>query len=291
MNVVCGIYGYQITRPIDLRGGRIEPRTSEHNQARQWARNADTYELTAVLKGASMLNDFLFNIEAVLSFIERLDVLITLPVEYDNDDAFSQFPPSIRMHRRRFSGGGGRLSGGGAVIGDDTFFGASRSAFILKAIDRLEDNQEAQFKILFFKCVESFRQPFLEVEYFLLYSGLESYAKSYLKQRKRNNNEPIYTFLRDYKFGVERKVNKDKMADPKTMDEEIKRSIPTYERLRGAIFHNSKVKDIAMHGTKVNVADYLFNISQLVALVILKVVEFDDGHINWDSWIDRQPFK
>ena len=26
-------------------------------------------------------------------------------------------------------------------------------------------------------------------------------------------------------------------------------------------------------------------------LVILKAVEFDDGHINWNSWIDRQPFK
>lgn len=281
MNVVCGIYGYQITRPIDLPGLRIEPRTSDHQQAKRWARDIDNYHLTAVIKGSSISDDLIFNLEAVLAFVEHLDVMISSPVEQTKDDPFTQFPPSITTPRRS--------NGGGAVIGEDTFFHASRSLFISKALDRLQDQQfceQTQFNVMLFKCVETFcqRKPFVEVTYFLLYSGLESYARSVVNDRaNRNSSEPICKLLTGYGFDVQIERPSD-----------LQKAVSTYTHLRNALFHNSEfIASINVNGAVVELKlfDYLYNISQLVALVILKAVEFDDGHINWNSWIDRQPFK
>lgn len=131
VNVVCGIYGYHITRPIDLPGLRIEPRTDEYMQAKLWARNPNSYQLTAILKGTSISNDLLYNLEAILSFVEHLDVLITLPVKKTEEDPFALFPPIIPAHQRG--------DGGGAVIRE--CFPTPRSSFISKALDRLHDQQ------------------------------------------------------------------------------------------------------------------------------------------------------
>ncbi len=281
MNVVCGIYGYQITRPITLPGIRIEPRTTDYQQATRWARDLDAYQLTAVLKGTSVSEDLIFNLEAVLSFVEHLDVLISSPIEDINDDPFSLFSPSITTHRRN--------NGGGAIIGEDFFFHSSRSLFISKALDRLLDRkfcEQTQFNILFFKCVEALRQrkPFVEVSYFLLYSGLESFARAVVNDRfNRNSSEPICKLLTSYGFDVQI----ERPAD-------LKRAVSTYTHLRNALFHNSEFNAIInVNGTEVEIKvfDYLFNISQLVALVVLKSVGFDDEHINWNSWIDGMPFK
>lgn len=281
MNVVCGIYGYQITRPIVLGDVRIEPRTTNYQQAKEWASDLKSYHLTAVLVGTSISENFLFNLEAVLSFVEHLDVLITSPTSLKNDDPFTLFPPIITSHLRK--------NGGGAIIGQDTFCPNSRSLFISKALDRLLDlqlSEKTQFNILFFKCVETFRQrkPFIEISYFLLYSGLESYARSVLNEHStKNSSAPICKLLKSYGFDVQ-------IENPN----DLRRAISTYTHLRNALFHNSKLStSINFNGTSIElkIFDYLFNLSQLVALVILKAVEFDDGHINWNSWIDQQPFK
>lgn len=281
VTVLCGIYGYQITRPIDLPGLRIEPRTRDYKQAKQWARDSNTYQLTAVLKGASISDSLLFNLEAVLSFVERLDVLISSPIELTEADPFAQLPPSITTHQRN--------SGGGAVIGEDTFFHSSRSMFISKALDRLLDKafcEQTQFNVLFFKYVETFRQrrPFIEVTYFLLYSALESYARSVTNDRSsRNSSVPVCSVLTGHGFDVQIERPHD-----------LKRAVSTYTHLRNALFHNNEFTAIVnVNGTLVELRlfDYLFNISQLVALVVLKAIDFDDGHINWNSWIDQQPFK
>ena len=281
MNVICAIYGYQITRPIDLPGLRIDPRTGDYQLAKQWARDLDAYQLTAILKGSSISDDLIFNLEAVLSFVEHLDVLISSPVELTEADPFAQFPPSITTHRRN--------SGGGAIIGEDTFFHSSRCIFISKALNRLQDKEfceQTQFNMLFFKCVETFRQrkPFIEVSYFLLYSGLESYARSVVNDRSnRNSSVPIGELLAGYGFDVQIERPRD-----------LQRAVSTYTHLRNALFHNSEfTATVNVNGTVVELKlfDYLFNFSQLVALVVLKAVDFDDGHINWNSWIDRQPFK
>jgi hypothetical protein len=280
VNVVCGIYGYQITRPIDLPGLRIEPRTNDHLQAEVWARSPDNYQLTAVLMATSISDDLLFNLEGILSFVEHRDVLITSPEKQTNDDPFAQFSPSITMHRIN--------NGGGQAIVVDTVFPTSRSVFISKALDRLQDQQfcnEKQFNVLFFKYVEMFRQPrpFVDVSYFLLYSGLESYARSVTGERSK----PIYKLLIRVEYGFD-------VHQELTSSGDNHRAVATYTCLRNALFHNSKFtatcKDDKGADVTLKLNDFLPNISQLVELVILKAVGFDDGYINWDSWIDMQRY-
>jgi len=211
-----------------------------------------------------------------------------------------------------------KCNGGGRVIGADTFFPDSRSLFISKALDRLQDQKfckETQFNVLFLKCVETFRQsvPFVDASYFFLYSGLETYARSVYalsevndcsavnssnqfcelcgkklqnKRKEPSSSELIYKLLTGYGFDVHQEL--------KSSGDNHK-AVATYTCLRNALFHNSKFTAIGKDekGADINLKlnDFLPNISQLVALVILKVVDFDDGHINWDSWIDMQPLK
>lgn len=280
MTVICGVYGFEITNPIDLPGLRIEPRTDDPRQAKQWARDVENYQLTAVLIGASISNDVLFDLEAILSFVERLDVLVSAPIEQVEDNLFAHFPARITTHKRD--------NGGGAVIAEDTLFRASRSAFVSETLDRLQNKEfsdRTQFRAMFFKYVETFRQrrPFIEVTYFLLFSGLESHARAVTHDRDSGASVPICKLLKAYGFDVQI----DRPND-------LHRAVSTYTHLRNALFHNGEFeKSINLNGGYVEhkLFDYIFNFSQLVALVILKAAEFDDGHINWNSWIDRMSFK
>lgn len=280
MSIVCGIYGYLITRPIVLGNLQIEPRTNNYNQAREWARNSELYELTAILKASTIAGDDLFNLEAVLSFVEQLDVVISSPIDLKDENPFELFPKKIATHKRN--------NGVGPAIGEDSFFPTSRAEFISKAYTLLQDKnfcEKTQFHTLLFKCIETFRQrkPFIEITYFLLYSGLETYARNVVQDRENSASEPISKLLISYGFDVQ-------VENPKNP----KRAISSYTHLRNSLFHNSEiVTNINVNGDTLTLelVDYLFNISQLVVLVILKAVCFDDGHINWNSWIDRHPFK
>ena len=40
-----------------------------------------------------------------------------------------------------------------------------------------------------------------------------------------------------------------------------------------------------------NCSKHLFNLSMLCSLTVMKAIGFDDGHTNWDCWIDRQLHK
>lgn len=281
MTEYCGIYGYEITRPIIGPGFRIEPRTSDHQQSMHCARDESSYHLTAVVTGPSLTDDFLFDLEAVLSFVEHLDVIVTSPRSVEAEDIFSAFEPIITTHRRS--------SGGGASLPRDIFFRNARGNFVVACLAKLSDEAfcaATQFRTLFFKKVETFRQrrPFLEVSYFFLYSGLETYARAVLNDRNtRNSSKPICELLQRFGFDVSEERPND-----------LPRAISTYAHLRNSLFHNSEFDTrVNLNGTtvEIKVIDYLFNLLQLVTLVVFKAVEFDDGHINWNSWIDRQPFK
>jgi len=95
--------------------------------------------------------------------------------------------------------------------------------------------------------------------------------------------EPISKLLKKYGFNVE--INRPN---------DLVRAVSTYAMLRNALFHRGAfIADTNINGifVKLSLLDYLFNFTRLTNLVVLKAIEFDDGHINWDSWVDRQPFQ
>ena len=280
MPLIAPIYGFQITKPITIGSAIIRPRTADHRTAEKWSRDQSTYHLTGVLVAETATDEFLFNFEAGLAFIERLDVLVGEVVPLDGDDPFLQFDATLNRHRRS--------DGGGAMIGIDTLFPSSREIFLQKLLQRLEDVsfcETTQFKQLFFKCVEQFRQrrQFVEVSYFFLFSGLETFARAVQNDRDLSAARPISRLLNNYGFDV----SIDRPND-------LIRAVSTYAHLRNALFHNSEfVAEVNFNGNlvKLKMFDYLFNLTQLANLVVLKAIDFDDQHINWNSWVDRQPFK
>lgn len=280
MRYVAGIYGFQIARPISVAGLTFEPITGDLRQAESLARDLDVYHLTATVAGDSLNPELRFKLEGVLSFIEHLDVLVSMPFERpaDAESTVALFPKSLTSQRRN--------NGGGAVVGVDTFFPRSRATFIELALQCLSNDAfctSTKFNSLFFKCVETFRQrrPFLEISYFLLYSGLESYARAVRNDRSNvSSSESIYRLLESCGF----KVYQDKPSD-------LPRAISTYTHLRNALFHNGEFQTtVPMNGSQVqlNTTEYFYNLSMLVSLTVMKAIQFDDGHINWDAWIDRQ---
>lgn len=54
MGLMCGIYGYSITRPTVLGERRIEPRTNELQQAKSWVRDLESDQLTAIISGPTI---------------------------------------------------------------------------------------------------------------------------------------------------------------------------------------------------------------------------------------------
>lgn len=222
----------------------------------------------------------LFRLEAVLSFVEHLDVRVSEIV--DDGEAISR--PHDFFEAAAI--GGVRHNGGGAVIGSDAFnpWRDSRQQFIDLALTRLADPafcQETKFNSMFFKAVEVFRQrkPFLEISYFLLVSGLEAFARVSLKNYKPGAATPIVKLLTGYGF----KVYVERPAEPE-------RAISTYLHIRNALFHQGEFTATVQGNSSQVTYDasaYLFHLSMLVTLTCMKAVGFDDGQVNWDCWIDR----
>jgi len=281
MPLCCAVYGYECTRVAAIGSFELRPRFGNLAEAQAKARDKSVYHLTAVVVGDQLTDELAFRLEAVLSFIEHLDVVVTDPVGVNASDPFQAFPSTLPTH--------GRHDGGGATLMSDVYFGNSRAQFMRSCLQRLADDQfssETKFADLLFKKAETFRQrrPLLEVSYFLLYSGLEAHARAVTRDfANRNSSEPIARLLIGYGFDVSVERPND-----------LARAISTYTHLRNALFHNAQLETtINVNGTPttLKVIDYYAEFLLLVSLVVFKAASFDDGHINWNSWIDRQPFK
>jgi len=252
------------------------------SEAHEKARDKSKYHLTAVIVGDRIDDLLAFRLEAILSFIEHLDVIVTDPIEVGASNPFEAFPSTLPTH--------GRHDGGGATLMEDMFIGNSRAKFIGACLEHLEDEARSartRFGDLLFKKVETFRQrrPLVEVSYFLLYSGLEAHARAVTNDpsSRHSSSVPITNLLVGYGFDV----SVERPAD-------LKRAMSTYTHLRNALFHNAQLEaevNINGHITVLKLRDYYVELLLLVSLVVFKAVPFDDGHINWNSWIDRQPFK
>lgn len=114
MPFVCGIYGFEITRPFVVCGMQFVPLINSFREAQDAARALDQYNLTAVVIAEDFPRDRLFILEAVLSFVEHLDVIVTEAMPLELTQPHNQFPRALRTSRRH--------NGGGAMIGSDTFF-------------------------------------------------------------------------------------------------------------------------------------------------------------------------
>ncbi|WP_285446638.1 hypothetical protein [Xanthomonas sp. fls2-241-TYG-148] len=279
------IYGFEFTRSFSASGFLFRPVEADYSAAKKRARNLSAHEITGTVSGQKLTRETLFDLEGVLSFIEHLEVLVSEPESAKDaaDNPGDYFESAlIKRHRN---------NGGGAVIESDAFnpWRDSRSMFIELALNKLSDEsfcKETRFRSLLFKCVETFRQrqPFLDITYFLLISGLEALSRAIQKDyTSKNAAIPITKTLQGFGFEVYQ-------DNPKC----LARSISSYLHIRNALFHQgdfSATVKINSDQVTLNCANYLFSLSMLVSLTIMKAVGFDDGHTNWNCWVDRQLHK
>lgn len=279
MTTVCAIYGYEFTREFTIEGMHFLPLYTWVKEANKKARDLNRYNLTGVVVLDQYQNHQVFCLEAVLSFIEHLDVIISDPITVRDADIFTAFPSIARTAKRG--------DGGGAVLHQDAFFHDMRSSFIKLAMDRLVDDQfceDTGWKTLFFKTTVPFRQQpqYLDVSYFLLFSGLETYVRRTLcEPDSREVSRLISKRLRQLGFDIITYDSRD-----------LKRSADTYARLRNSLFHNSSLETSrrTKHGTVVNynLLDYYANFLILVSLVVVRASGFEHPNLRWDTWITMQ---
>ena len=282
MTQIAAIYGFEFTHQFAAAGLHFMPIEKSHRAAKRLARDLNSHQLTGIVSGSKIDRETIYELEGVLSFIEHLDVMVLGPISApeSGQNPFSLFDQTITTRKRH--------NGGGAVIGSDAFnpWKDSRQQFIELSLSHLRDKEfceRTRFRSLMFKCVETFRQrqPFLEISYFLLISGLEAFCRaSQGGDRSKNAAIPITKQLKSYGF----KVFQDNTA-------ELSRSISTYLHIRNVLFHQGDFTanvNINNGMVELNCSNHLFNLSMLCSLTVMKAIGFDDGHTNWDCWIDRQ---
>lgn len=276
-----GVYGYEINRKVELDDILIHSVHQDFKTVKELARDTKNYYLTGIIEYKSESTDIsLFDLEGILAFIDRLDVIITNKNEFASlKSAKARTPKKLFLT--------GRQNGGGKLIQSDTFFEKNyRAEFINSAVQQLsKEDKSSVLRKSFFKTIETFRarRPFIEISYYLLYSALESLARDDLQDfDTKNSNEPIYLFLEKLGFNLQQDNPKD-----------LKRAVSSYTHIRNVLFHNSNhevEKDLNGETVNFNIKDYYSHLKLLVPLVILKYMDYDDGMIRWDSWYNRMPY-
>lgn len=279
-----GVYGYECSRKMEFDSYTITPITTKHADAKRLAADQKRYFLTATLEfkekqPPEVLRKLLFDLEAVLSFIDQMDVIILAHpartvTQTDGDQKY------IVAHPRN--------KGCGQVIISDCFETNSRKEFIVMALQKLEDDQHDRgkaFRTSFFREIEVFRGRtiIMDVTYYLLFSSLEALSRAFYEKYDGSAAEQIAKLLKNYNFDVKQ----DNYAD-------LKKGISNYTELRNALFHNGKTeKTLERDNRTINLklVDFHDELWRLLPFVLIKYIGFDDGHINWNGWLDRNYFK
>ncbi|MFM2476655.1 hypothetical protein [Celerinatantimonas sp. MCCC 1A17872] len=266
-----GIYGYRCTYPITNEMFCITPKFWDYKSVNEQFKNKEYLVLMATVElfcDRAEIEQQLFDLEGVLSFIEQSDVVI-LP-------KMNNFPEKIdRIWPRRSSG---------EIIIEDSFFQESRSNFIKLALNALKNEA---FRVSFFMVVEVLKQRknYINISYYLYFTSLESLCRHIEDDEKSSAEEVIYRVLnKKYGFDI-------KQANPVHLN----KGVSTYCAIRNALIHNQKFQTKLYMGNgiikNIKASDYVNYFYLLVPLVLLKFIGFDDTHINWEQWLNRRAFK
>ena len=118
----------------------------------------------------------------------------------------------------------------------------------------------------------------------MLFSGLETYVRKILNGTKASDTAKL---LNQRLRAMDFNVYAFSASQPA-------RSMNTYVSLRDELFHNSAFEATSKSGgiaKTYSLTEYFGHFAILMSLVVIKATEFDDGHLNWDAWFDRQLFK
>lgn len=280
-DLVFGIYGFDFTTPATISQVEIVPLYRYPDSRR---RAEDRTDL--LLTGYGALRDGWTGTESDqialvrrlgdgMTFCQQQLVVPTRIIRISPGDSVEALVESGRLpaslpifsDRQTF----------GEAIGNDSFFPGSRVRFLEMFLAHLEVTTPVHpLTTALYRQIEVWRlsAPLVEVAHFLLFSGLEILARAFGPHPdNRNVAVPIAGFLAAHGFAVSQVLAEEWAA------------------ARNAMFHRGELAARAPGtGNQVRVGDHLYELGALLADSSLKQIGFDDGHINWNRWQDRQPF-
>ena len=281
-----GIYGYGITRPTRVGPFMLHPRFTDASAARRSATDRECFNLTAagVVTGDPHASD-LFDLAAALTFCQQQWVFLSDPAPLPSGaipaSCFGLLPSraSVAPHR----------ASQGCLIGEDSFYPTARQTFLELCLSRLRDSAfdvASGFRGAFFRHVESWRQyqAFVDVTYDLDFSALEILARTQAGDfTTRNLAQIAAPFLQAHGFNL-------------VQDSPSRRElgVQTYARLRNSLVHAGSFEAtfVENHNTvTLKLTDYEQYLRRLVPDLLLRVLGYNDPHINSNRWLDRMPFK
>lgn len=268
---IYGIYGYNITNVTYFSFGKITPIHLSPHKLFHLMRDAQKLHLTSFLEVdaefKSQERNIIFQLENTLSFIEQRPVIIKNKLrEHEVTSTLdSDYPDYLASETR--------LPNPANIIAEND----SRDKVIEGAFQKLIINTDDCLSKVIHKNIMVFSNPinYIDISYYLLFSGLESIARQRLMDMNSNTNIVIANYLQNFKFNVKADNVKDEA-----------RSIQTYCHLRNALFHNGEFQtkpiNINDKTTIYKLEDYYPLFRRLNYLTILKELGVNSKNINWD---------
>lgn len=296
--VKFAVYGFFFNEKFSFSGFRFIP--VKYN-LKFWdevkiSKEKYQYNLTGYIESENVdEKDFIFTMQTVLTFVQQQDVMIRL---IETGEVFKSY---ISDFERR---------GCGAPF---AFYSDLQQEIIEKLYCKIinEPNEE-EFKSLVFKVTEPFhmRKNYIELTYYLYFSGLEAFCGKYIESYFPNIEKPkdasrkIAHVLEELKIDyiqVDLHDTKHNLRS-KSFDKKyfLRLSLSTYSNLRNSLFHQNKFtahtvasnirnKDGAYPKEEVVIAEYEYNLQRLCNAVILKYINIHNSKLDCSKWYTRFP--
>jgi len=280
--LVFGVYGLEFTRPcvVDKTLTLVPLLTSPQSVKR--AREPSSLQLTGYGEITTAPGDEhaawerVRVLSAAMTFAQQQLVMTSTLIEISPDDTVEDLMQPARLGRP-LPLYHARQSFGPAIVAD-TWSPMSLCSFLNRFVSRFaEEVPDDSLRLAFFRQLEIWRLqvPYVEIHHFLAFSALELLARDTQPQYRdhRNAAVPISKLLQHHGF-------------------EAKQSeIEDWCRVRNRAFHSGEFVASGVQGRPdLRLTEQLFPLTQVLCDVLLKRLPFDDGHINWNRWRDRQPF-
>lgn len=302
------IYGFFFNKPFCFNDFYFSPIQIDLSFWEKVKLSTDTYRynLTGYIDTPEIdSQDFIFTMQAVLTFVQQQDVIIT---EIFDDDIQSEYFSGFE--RIGFGAPFGMYSDLQQEIIEKLYFKLLDKTDLCNQKNNnssLALKNNCEFSSLVYKVIEPFhmRKKFIEISYYLYFSGLEAFCKQYLKlyypeinvvkDISKNLSEMleklginyIHICSKDTKNNLRNKINdKDKF---------LKLSLSTYSNLRNSLFHQNLFVaevpcSIKENDTElVKITDYEDTLLRLCNVVILKYIGIENPNLDCSKWYTRFP--
>lgn len=227
---------------------------------------------TSVLVTEETNNKIFFHLKAALTLIEGSEVEIQIGFKPNTLSEAKAEIRSIECNDPRHS----NIS----IVDLDN--SPARQKLLKCILDRAfvsDQSEQDQFNNLLHRYALALHKGdsnFIDIKYYSLWSGLEAFARQRLSDNQKGGARPVCNLLKS--IGVNFRERDD--TQPSLCAE-------VYNSLRHGLYHNGELEGL-YKGKRYKLIDYIQTLQRLVCWVICHESGYEDKHIDYRSWVDRE---